>query len=277
MNSSTAQGQLAVVATPIGNLADLSERAKQTLADADVILAEDTRNTKQLLQLAGVHYQKLVSLHEHNEVERAKQVASWLDAGQNLALVSDAGTPLISDPGYAVVNLLREAGYDLVAVPGPCALIAALSISGLPTDRFTFEGFLPAKSGARKKRLQEIASNTGTSVMYESTHRIEDMLADIGETMPGRQVVIARELTKKFETVLTGTGETLVDQLKADPMQKKGEFVVMVAGNPEGGAGQLSEQQVIAALSELPTKQAAKIMAQLFGGNKREWYAKLDS
>lgn len=277
MNSPAANGQLAVVATPIGNLADLSERAKQTLAQADVILAEDTRNTKQLLQLAGIRYNKLVSLHEHNERDRAEQVANWLTQGQNLALVSDAGTPLISDPGYTVVHHLREQGFDIVAVPGPCALIAALSVSGLATDRFTFEGFLPAKSGPRKKRLQEIAAATGTSVMYESTHRIEDMLADIGEVMGERRVVIAREITKKFETVLSGTGAELVAQIKADPQQKKGEFVVMIAGNAEATAGQLSEQQVIAALSELPTKQTAKIMAQLFGGNKREWYAKLDS
>ncbi|MEE4246311.1 MAG: 16S rRNA (cytidine(1402)-2'-O)-methyltransferase, partial [Kangiellaceae bacterium] len=229
MNSE--KGRLYVVATPIGNLSDISQRAIETLAEVDRILAEDTRRTQQLLTHLSIKG-SLVSLHDHNERQRVEQVAEWLEQGNDLALVSDAGTPLISDPGYALVSQLRQREYSVITVPGPSAIIAALSIAGLPTDRFCFEGFLPTKSGARVKALEAIKFEPRTMVFYESSHRIiasmTDMVAVFGHD---RLVAITRELTKRFETVLYGTAQSVLQQLCADSNQQKGEFVVIVGGN----------------------------------------------
>ena len=191
-------GQLFIVATPIGNLADISQRALKVLAEVEVILAEDTRHSKRLLN----HYAiatRLKSCHEHNEADQVDWVAARLNEGQNLALISDAGTPLISDPGFVLVRALRKAGHQIVTVPGASSIIAALSIAGLPTDGFVFDGFLPSKSSARKTALQRYINQTRTTVLLESSHRIAACLADIAEVLgEQRQIVVARELTKKF-------------------------------------------------------------------------------
>nr|WP_256489351.1 16S rRNA (cytidine(1402)-2'-O)-methyltransferase [Pleionea sp. CnH1-48] len=268
-------GTLYVVATPIGNLGDISMRAIETLKSADRILAEDTRRTQQLLTHLGIKG-SLVSLHDHNEKQRVEQVAEWAQQGESLVLVSDAGTPLISDPGYALVSQLREKEIDVVPVPGACALIAALSAAGLPTDRFCFEGFLPAKRGARKKALELIKQEVRTTVYYESTHRIMDMLEDMQEVLGGeRYLVLARELTKRFETFISGTVEDVLAQLNEDTDQRKGEFVVMVKGVPSDNTSALdvsSEDVLKLLLPHVSTKTASQIGASLTGLPKKELY-----
>src|SRR5690606_36802588 len=200
-----AAGTLHVVATPIGHLADLSPRALETLRAVAAVCAEDTRHTRQLLAHFGIE-RPLLALHEHNEAEVADRLVARLAAGDSLALVSDAGTPLVSDPGFRLVRAAREAGIRVSPVPGPSAIVAALSVAGLPSDRFSFEGFLPAKSGARRERLAALAADARTLVFYESSHRIVESLADFRTVFgDGRRAVLARELTKLFETVLDGT------------------------------------------------------------------------
>ena len=271
-------GNLSVVATPIGNLDDLSPRAREVLGCADRILAEDTRHTRKLLSLCGISAPQLVSLHEHNERGRIDQVLAWLASGEQLALVSDAGTPLISDPGYPLVRAVREAGYRVIPVPGACALIAALSASGLPTDRFVFEGFLPSRASARRETLARLRHEPRTLVFYESGHRIEQMLSDAMEIMgQEREVVVARELTKTFETFLGGTLEEVLDAVRSDDNQRKGEFVVMVRGAKDvPDALSLDENRLLEALAEvLPPKTAAVTAVRLLGGHKRQWYERL--
>jgi len=270
-----AKGSLYVVATPIGNLADLSARAIEVLGAVDRIVAEDTRHSRRLLQ----HYTlqtPMTALHEHNERELAPQLVEQLVAGRSLAMISDAGTPLISDPGFNLVRLAREADVPVVPVPGPSALICALSASGLPTDRFVFEGFLPARSTGRRQRLEQLCGEPRTLVFYESSHRIleslQDMQAVFGDQ---RRAVVARELTKQFETIQGDTLAALVQWVTADPNQQKGEFVVLVQGLEQVDSDAVTpeaEQILLVLLEELPIKKAAKLAARITGLNKRALY-----
>jgi 16S rRNA (cytidine1402-2'-O)-methyltransferase len=267
-------GKLYVVATPIGNLQDMSPRAIEVLSSVSLIAAEDTRHSKKLLAHFGVGTH-MSALHDHNEKSMAAPLVRRLEQGEDVALISDAGTPLISDPGYVVVRMARAAGIEVLSVPGPSALTAALSVAGLPTDRFRFEGFLPAKQAARRQRLASLAPETVTLVFYESSHRIVDTLDDMAECLgPGREVVVARELTKVFETVRTGTAGMLSQQLAEDLDQQKGEFVVMVAGDtPEDTALDAQTRQTLAVLvEELPLKQAAVLAARITGVAKNRLY-----
>lgn len=270
-----SQGCLHVVATPIGHLDDLSPRALKCLAEADLICAEDTRHTQQLLAAKGLK-RPLLALHEHNESAQVEAVLARLRAGEQIALVSDAGTPLISDPGFRLVCAARAAGLKVSPVPGPCAAIAALSVAGLPSDRFAFEGFLPAKSGARRERLQALLGEPRTLVFYESSHRILDCLQDAATVFGGlRRAVIARELTKLFETVLDGTLPQLVERLRADSNQQRGEFVLMIEGAPEDSDAVLREgRRLFAVLREhLSASKAAKLAAELSGAPRKALYA----
>ena len=268
------KGALYVVATPIGNLGDLSPRARDVLAGADRICAEDTRHTRQMLNALGLE-RPLLALHEHNEDARVAQVLSYLQAGESLALVSDAGTPLISDPGYRLVRGLRAAGVNVSPVPGPCAAIAALSVAGIASDRFCFEGFLPNKSTARRERLQALAAEPRTLVFYESAHRIEECLADMRAAFgDAREAVLAREITKLFETVLDGTLASIAESVGADANQRKGEFVLVVAGAPEDADAALREgRRLYAKLAEvMKPSQAAKLAAELSGAPRKALY-----
>ena len=267
---------LYVVATPIGNLADLTERAVQVLGGVDLIACEDTRHTLKLLQHLGIR-KPLISVHDHNERDRIEQVVDHLDAGRSIALVSDAGTPLISDPGYPLVNALRGRGFKVVPIPGASALVTALSAAGLPTDRFIFEGFLPHKSGARRERLDELRNEPRTLVYYESRHRILDSLADMQAIFGAeRSVCIARELTKTFESFYSGTFEDVINVVAAEDNHQKGEFVVMVAGNPEPETASAVDIERLfrLLLVELPPKKAAAVISELTGENKKALYQK---
>jgi 16S rRNA (cytidine1402-2'-O)-methyltransferase len=268
-------GTLFVVATPIGNLEDLSARARSVLGAVDRILAEDTRHSGRLLQHLGIS-KPMISLHDHNERDRLERVLDLLGQGERLALISDAGTPLISDPGYVLVRELRARGITVVPVPGACALIAALSAAGLPTDRFVFEGFLPPKSGARKRALEQCRQQTATIVFYESPRRIAGCVADMAETFGGtREIVLARELTKTFETFYSGTLEQVAGQLAEDPNAAKGEYVVMVRGAEGNGpaGGDINVDALLTALlTELPVKKAARIVADATGLPRNDLY-----
>ncbi len=267
-------GTLFVVATPIGNLGDLSPRALDTLKTVSAICAEDTRHTRQLLAHFGVD-KPLIALHEHNEGDAAAPLVARLLAGESLALVSDAGTPLVSDPGFRLVRAAREAGIAVSPVPGASALIAALSVAGLPSDRFVFEGFLPAKANARRERLNALASETRTLIFYESAHRIEEALDDAAAAFGAeRRAVIARELTKLFETVLDGTLAELVQRVRSDPNQRKGEFVLLVQGAGEDADAKVIEgRRLYAKLTEhLPPSTAAKLAAELSGAPRKALY-----
>lgn len=267
-------GALHVVATPIGNLGDLTVRAREVLAGVDAICAEDTRHTRQLLGALGID-RPLIALHDHNEADMAWKIVERLKAGDALALVSDAGTPLVSDPGYRLVREVRAAGLRVVPVPGACAAIAALSVAGIPSDRFCFEGFLPAKAGARRERLQALARETRTLVFYESSHRIEECLSDlVAEFGASREAVLARELTKLFETVLGDTLGDLAARVAADENQRKGEFVVVVRGCEDDAEARLREgQRLYARLSEhLKPSVAAKLAADLSGAPRKALY-----
>lgn len=270
----TQAGTLFVVATPIGNLADLSPRALDTFRSVDAICAEDTRHTRQLLAHFGVE-RPMLAVHEHNEGELAARVVARLQAGESLALVSDAGTPLVSDPGFRLVRAAREAGIRVSPVPGPSALVAALSVAGLPSDRFVFEGFLSAKASARRNRLAVLASEPRTLIFYESAHRIEASLADcIAAFGAERHAVVARELTKLFETVLDGSLAQLCDRIAADPNQRRGEFVLLVHGVADAIDAKVIEgRRIYAALSEhLPPSTAAKVAAELSGASRKALY-----
>ncbi|GHH55287.1 ribosomal RNA small subunit methyltransferase I [[Pseudomonas] boreopolis] len=270
----TVPGILHVVATPIGNLADLSPRAQEVLRGVDAICAEDTRHSKQLLAHFGIE-RPLLALHEHNEDAIAQKIVARLLDGQALALVSDAGTPLVSDPGFRLVRAARAAGVKVSPVPGPSAAIAALSVAGLPSDRFAFEGFLPAKASARRERLARLAGEARTLVFYESSHRIAESLADLGEAFgTNRPAVVARELTKLFETVLDGTLGELRARVEADPDQRKGEFVVMVQGAGEDESAKIAEGRRVYALlnAHLPPSAAAKLAAEITGAPRKALY-----
>ena len=273
--SAAAGGKLFVVATPIGNLDDLTPRARTTLAQADLIAAEDTRHSAALLRHHGIAT-RCIALHEHNEREASAELVRQMQAGKTIALISDAGTPLISDPGYRLVRAAREAGVAISPIPGACAAIAALSAAGLPSDRFVFEGFLPAKSAARRAQLQELRGETRTLIFYESSHRIVGMLADlVAEFGEAREAVVARELTKQFETVLDGTLAELAACVAGDANQQRGEFVVLVAGADQDAAETaLTEgRRVYAILSrELPPSRAAKLAAEITGASRKALY-----
>jgi 16S rRNA (cytidine1402-2'-O)-methyltransferase len=273
-NTAPRAGTLHVVATPIGNLADLSPRALDTLRAADAVCAEDTRHTRQLLAHFGIE-RPLVALHEHNEDGVADRLVARLLAGESLALVSDAGTPLVSDPGFRLVRAARAAGIRVSPVPGPSALVAALSVAGLPSDRFAFEGFLPAKAGARRARLAALAGETRTLLFYESAHRIEEALADcVAAFGAERPAVLARELTKLFETVLDGTLAQLHERVAADANQRKGEFVLLVQGAGDDAEARIAEgRRIYATLCEhLPPSTAAKLAAELSGAPRKALY-----
>lgn len=269
-----APGILHVVATPIGNLGDFSPRAVETLRSVSAICAEDTRRTRPLLQHFGIDT-ALVALHEHNEDEMASRLVARLSAGESLALVSDAGTPLVSDPGFRLVHAARAAGIRVSPVPGAAALIAALSVAGLPSDRFVFEGFLPAKAGARRERLQALADEARTLIFYEASHRIVDFLGDAASAFGAdRPAVVARELTKLFETVLDGPLGEVRSRIEHDPNQQKGEFVVLVEGAGDDADARLLEgQRVYRKLAEhLPPSTAAKLAADLTGAPRKALY-----
>ncbi|RRN58820.1 16S rRNA (cytidine(1402)-2'-O)-methyltransferase [Pseudoxanthomonas sp. SGNA-20] len=265
---------LHVVATPIGNLGDLSPRAQQVLREVAAICAEDTRRSGQLLAHFGIST-PLVALHEHNEPQMAERLVARLLAGESLALVSDAGTPLVSDPGFRLVRAARAAGVKVSPVPGPSALIAALSVAGLPSDRFAFEGFLPAKASARRERLAALAGEPRTLVFYESSHRIEESLADLRQAFgEERPAVLARELTKLFETVLDGTLAELHRRVQDDPDQRKGEFVLVVQGVGEDADARLAEGRRVHAIlaRQLPPSTAAKLAAEITGAPRKALY-----
>jgi 16S rRNA (cytidine1402-2'-O)-methyltransferase len=270
-----ARGTLYVVATPIGNLGDLSGRARAVLGGVDAILAEDTRHTRKLTAHCGLAT-PLESLHEHNEEALTAALVGRLAAGASLALCSDAGTPLVSDPGFRLVRAARAAGVPVVAVPGPCAAIAALSIAGLPSDRFTFEGFLPARDGPRRERLTALAHEQRTLVFYEAPHRLAATLEEMAVAFGGeRPAVVARELTKLHEAVVGDTLDDLVAWSARDPHAASGEVVLVVAGSaaPPASAGVLDAERVLAVLlKELPVKQAAALAAKLTGRPKNELY-----
>lgn len=270
----TLAGILHVVATPIGHLGDLTPRAVETLKSVAAICAEDTRRTRPLLQQFGIDT-PTVALHEHNEDEIAGRLVARLVAGESLALVSDAGTPLVSDPGYRLVRAAREAGIRVSPVPGASALVAALSVAGLPSDRFVFEGFLPAKAGARRERLQALAAEPRTLIFYEASHRILDFLGDAASAFgAARHAVVARELTKLFETVLDGPLEELRSRIEQDANQQKGEFVVLIEGAGDDIEARLAEgRRVYARLAEhLPPSTAAKLAAELTGAPRKALY-----
>lgn len=267
-------GTLYVVATPIGNLSDISQRAREVLSEVSAICAEDTRHTKSMLQAYSID-KPLIALHEHNESDIAWKMVERLKSGDSLALVSDAGTPLVSDPGYRLVREVREAGFPVSPIPGACAAIAALSVAGIPSDRFCFEGFLPAKSSGRRERLQNLAREPRTLVFYESSHRIEESLADFVAIFGAdREAVVARELTKLFETVLGNTLGGLLEKVKQDENQRKGEFVIMVRGCEDDTGVALAEgQRLYAKLVEhMKPSQAAKLAAELSGAPRKALY-----
>ncbi len=266
-------GRLYVVATPIGNLGDMSSRAIEALQSVDRIAAEDTRHSRPLLQHFGIDTPTL-PYHEHNERQQADKLVASLLAGENVALISDAGTPLMSDPGFRLVRAAREAGIVVVPIPGPSAMVAALSVVGLPTDRFAFEGFLPGKSAARRSRLQSLAEETRTLVFYEAGRRIEDAIADMALAFGAqRQAAVARELTKTFETVRTASLAELKVWLANDEDQRRGEFVVLVHGAAAQDGDDAEADRVLRVLlAELGVRQAAGLAAQITGRGRNQLY-----
>jgi 16S rRNA (cytidine1402-2'-O)-methyltransferase len=265
-----------VVATPIGNLEDISARALRVLREVSLIAAEDTRHSARLLQHFGINT-PLVACHDHNEREQGGRLVERLLAGENLALVSDAGTPLISDPGFHLVRGARRAGVKVVPVPGPSAVITALSAAGLPSDRFSFEGFLPAKTAGRQQRLRDLACDPRTLIFYEAPHRLLDCLHDMREVFgPERSVVLARELTKTFETLHDAPLAALCDWVAADSNQQRGECVLLVEGwqAPEGDEALSAEvlRVLDLLLAELPLKRAAALAAEITGVRKNLLY-----
>ena len=269
-------GILYIVATPIGNLQDITQRALDTFAQVDLIAAEDTRHSGLLLSHYGIK-KPFFALHDHNEQEKAHILVEKLKQGSNIALISDAGTPLISDPGFHLVRQCREAGIRVVPLPGACAAITALCASGIASDRFCFEGFLPAKSKARKDKLENIAEEDRTLIFYESTHRILDTLEDMQSVLgEERYIVLAREITKTWETITGNTIKNLREWLLEDPNRTKGEMVLIVEGKPKSDNNDEISPQAVKALEliteELPLKKAAAIVAELYGYKKNALY-----
>lgn len=265
---------LYIIPTPIGHLEDISHRALKTLTDVDLIVAEDTRHTGVLLHHFGIRNQ-ITSLHEHNERRKTNELISQLQAGVTMALVSDAGTPLINDPGFRLVRGCRASGIPVVPLPGPCAAITALSAAGLPTNRFCFEGFLPAKQGERCQVLQLALQEPRTLIFYVSPHRIIDSVRDIIVVMGSdRQLVLARELTKRWEQIQGGTAAAMLQWLEEDPWHSRGEMVLLLEGC-QADDEQLSAaslRTLVILMSELPLKRAAALTAMLHQANKNELY-----
>ena len=268
-------GRLYVVATPIGNLSDLSARARQALEEADLIAAEDTRHTLGMLQAIGIA-KPMVSLHAYNEGQRVPDLLGRLGAGEVIALVSDAGTPLLSDPGFELVSAAADAGFEVRAIPGPSAITAALAVAGLPTSRFCFEGFLPSRSRERRAELARLAGETRTLVFFEAPHRIAETLADLVSEFGGeRRAVVARELTKAHETIYRGKLSELAQQAANDANFQRGEITLVVRGSEEVPAtvdSQLLKRAVELLAKELPPGRAASIAAQLTGASRSEAY-----
>lgn len=270
-------GILYVVATPIGNLEDITHRAVRVLGEADLIACEDTRQTRKLLERYGIA-RPLTSYHEHNEQERADELVRELENGKNIALVSDAGTPLIADPGYRVVQKARALGFTVTPIPGPSAMVAALSASGLPSDAFEFRGFLPVKRAQRRRVLEQTKESASTQIFYEAPHRIVETLDDASELLGDRPVVLARELTKVHEEFLSGTAAEIRDELR-NRSSVKGEFTVMIGK----GAGRAMDdrplEDIVAELESqgVPRMEAYKRVARERGISKREVYKKCES
>jgi len=267
-------GTLYVVATPIGNLDDLSPRARLILDAVAVVACEDTRRTGQLLTRLGLR-RPLLSLHEHNEAERVEQLLGRLRSGDDIALVSDAGTPLVSDPGYRLLAALREADLPVCPVPGPSAVIAALSVAGLPSDRFHFEGFLPSRSAARRRRLQTISAYPQTLVFYEAVHRIDACLADLAEVLgPDRPATLCRELTKRHETIQRSTLAGLRSLRRDDPGADRGELTLVVGGQMTESDPNMAELERVFGLlaKELPPGRAASLAARITGAKRADAY-----
>jgi len=274
---SNPAGNLYIVATPIGNLGDLSQRALEILQSVDLIAAEDTRHSQKLLSHFGIKTHCIAN-HEHNEREMTEKLLQRLRDGASIAVISDAGTPLISDPGYHLVNQAQAHNIRVIPVPGASALLAALAAAGLPTDRFSFEGFLPNKQAARRKVLQQLRSQTATLVFYESPHRILDSLRDMGEVFGReREAVLARELTKTFETIKRDSLENLARWVEQDKDQQRGEIVLVVAGAAPRDPDLIdaeTEQTLNVLLNYLPVKQAAAAAAEISGVKKNKLYAR---
>lgn len=266
---------LYVVATPIGNLSDITLRALEVLGAVDTIAAEDTRNTKHLLQHHGIAETRLLALHQHNERGAAEKVIALLQQGQNVALVTDAGTPAVSDPGAVLVEAVRAAGFRVIPIPGASAVVAALSASGLTAPHFLFYGFLPNKSAARRSVLQTLSEHPYTLVFYEAPHRIlectEDLHAVFGDA---REIVFAREVTKLFESIHRCKLGAAMDWLNSDANNQRGEFVLLLSGAPERtqGLDVNAERTLAALLEELPLKQAVQLAVKITGENKNELY-----
>ncbi|MEH6671113.1 16S rRNA (cytidine(1402)-2'-O)-methyltransferase [Halopseudomonas sp.] len=272
----TSTGSLFIVATPIGNLQDMTPRALEVLSRVGLIAAEDTRHSGRLLQHFGIAT-PTTACHDHNERDKSARLVERMLAGEDMALISDAGTPLISDPGYHLVRAAREAGVRVCPIPGPCALVAALSAAGLPSDRFAFEGFLPAKASGRRQRLQALAAEPRTWMLYEAPHRLLECLEDMRDILgPDRQVVLARELTKTFETIRGAPVGELVEWVRSDSDQQRGECVLVVEAMPardeEAGLDPEAERVLDVLLEELPVKQAAALAAKITGQKKNRLY-----
>ena len=269
------QAELYIVATPIGNLADMVPRAIEVLQCADLVAAEDTRHSQRLFSHFAIDT-PLMAYHDHSDDKRTGQILQRLEQGQTVALISDAGTPLISDPGYRLVREARARGIRVVPVPGACAFVAALSAAGLPSDRFSFEGFLPAKPGAREKALQELVADTRTLVFYEAPHRVLETLEAMAQVFgDAREAVIARELTKAFETIHLAPLAELADWVRADGNQQRGEIVLLVRGAERRQDTTLdaeAERVMKLLLAELPPKRAAALAADITGVNKKALY-----
>lgn len=266
-------GTLYIVATPIGNLDDMSPRARRVLGEVDVILCEDTRHTGQMLRRLGIGTQR-ISLHEHNEERRVPEIIDGLKAGRDYALVSDAGTPLISDPGFRLLQASREAGVPVSPIPGPCAAVAALSVAGLPSDRFCFEGFLPARAAARRTRLDELAGESRTLIIYETGRRICATLRDAVTAFGGdRPAAVARELTKAFESIYRDSLAGLSERFETDTDALRGECVLVVAGARQRAVAGPDQKQAMRILLEvLPASAAARVVARLYGLPRRVAY-----
>lgn len=274
---SNIKGTLYIVATPIGNLADISLRALEVLKTVDIIAAEDTRNSKVLMNHHSIKT-PMTAYHEHNEDSKCRFLMDKLGAGESIALISDAGTPLINDPGYGLVANVKQAGFDVVPVPGACAIVAALSAAGIATDRFSFEGFLPRTSGARQAVFEQYQKRQGTLVFYESSHRIVKCMGDVVAVYaPTHQMSIARELTKAYETIVTGSVEKVSELVASDNNMQRGEFVVLIEGfdkklHKDDGLSLDDIDMLKTLLTECSVKTAVKLAVQLTGQSKKELY-----
>ena len=271
---SIEKGTLYVVATPIGNLQDMSPRAKEILRGVDLIVAEDTRTSRRLLREFGIST-PLLAYHDYNERQTYQAIIARLEAGKDIALISDAGTPLISDPGYRLVRAAHEAGLRLISVPGPCAAVAALAVSGSPSDRFIYEGFLPARSAARRRRLGQLSQESRTMIFFESPYRLLESLADIQDIFgPDRRATIGRELTKIHETIHSGSLRHVLEWLQGDENQRRGEFVIIVEGQDRpADTLDLEAQRLLSVLlKHLPLSQAVAAASEVLGGDRSKLY-----